>query len=292
MSICWAVTRHRTLLPFFPARISFTRSYALSVEPSRVYPRKPVPRPYSEKKTLRYNQYTRILEASTHTPLIFLQHTNFTAERFIRLRRDIVTASDRARASNATDGALHPASHFASPTLTVIRTGIFGVALREFAAVPVEESSKLAGWLNGPLAVLSLPSLLPPQLHAILRAMDRAVPPKKPKTQEQLAKELEEKNADPVTPGRRIKRQRPVLAPELKVVGALIEGRIFSAVGLQTVATLPSLDTMRAQLVGLLGMPSMQLVRVLGDAGGGKLVRLLEGLKLSLEEVRDGEQVS
>lgn len=47
---------------------------------------------------------------------------------------------------------------------------------------------------------------------------------------------------------------------------------------------LPSLDTLRAQIVGLISAPAASLVGVLGRARGGGLVSLLEGLKKSLEE--------
>ena len=50
------------------------------------------------------------------------------------------------------------------------------------------------------------------------------------------------------------------------------------------VAKLPTLDTLRAQLVGLLSAPATQLAMVLSEASGGKLARTLEGLKKSLEE--------
>jgi len=50
------------------------------------------------------------------------------------------------------------------------------------------------------------------------------------------------------------------------------------------VSKLPTLDTLRAQVVGLLSAPASQLAMILGEASGGKLARTLEGLKIGLEE--------
>jgi ribosomal protein L10 len=110
------------------------------------------------------------------------------------------------------------------------------------------------------------------------------VPPKPPRTAEELKKEEEEKKADPVTPGRRMKRMKPILHPELKLAGALVERMFFTPGGLEKVSTLPTLDTLRAQIVGLLSSPATQLAAVLSEASGGKLARTLEGLKKGLED--------
>ena len=117
--------------------------------------------------------------------------------------------------------------------------------------------------------------------------MSRSVPPRKAKSPEELAQQAKEE-ADAYVPGRRVKRQRPEPIPDLKVVGALIEGRVFKAAEVDQVAKLPTLDTLRAQLVGLLCAPSAQLAALLNEAGGAKLARTLEGLKKSLEEKEGG----
>jgi ribosomal protein L10 len=285
MFVCAPARRPR--LTFSIHHIS-SRSYALSVNPPKIYPSKPVPRVYTEKKRFRYHQYARLLEASSSSPLIFLHHNDFTAQRLIKLRRDITAASNRflppppAQSLDDPSPTHIPVSQ--EPSLSVLRTAIFGVALREFTSIDINESAKIAKLVSGPLAVLTLPSLHPPQLNGILRALERLVPPKKPKTEEQLKKELEAKNADPATPGRRMKRIRPTLTPELNVVGALIEGKIFTREGVDEVGKLPTLGTLREQLVGLISSPGMQLAGVLSEAGGGRLARTLEGLKKGLEE--------
>lgn len=164
---------------------------------------------------------------------------------------------------------------------------LFGVVLREHKPVDAAAAKAISKMVSGGFAVLTLPDLNPPQLKAVLRVMSRMVPPRKPKTPEEIKKEAEnaEKN---FVPGRKLKRQRPEPIPDLRVVGALIEGRIFTTEGVKSVANLPTLDTLRAQLVGLISAPATQLAGVLSEASGGRLARTLEGLKKGLEEKEGG----
>jgi len=150
-----------------------------------------------------------------------------------------------------------------------------------------QATTEMAGLVEGGLAVLAFPSFNPPQMQAILRALQRAVPPRQPKTPEQLAQQKKEEEAAFV-PGRRQKRQRPTPVPDMKLVGALIEGRVFKAPGVWDVASLPTLETLHAQLVGLLSAPATQLSMVLSEASGAKLARTLEGLKKQLEDSENG----
>ncbi|KIJ66422.1 hypothetical protein HYDPIDRAFT_166651 [Hydnomerulius pinastri MD-312] len=265
----------------------FVRTYVVSIEPPMLYEGKGVPRRYGERKTYLYNQYTRMLQASDNAPLIFLQHKEFSAQRLQTLRREIESANSRF-STTLTSPSPAPAPTV-PPKLTIMRTSIFGVALREFAALDAENTNQIAKLVEGPFAVLALPSLNPPQLNAIIRALDRAVPKKVVEEQENVKPKRGKEDDSDFIPGRPMQRIRPTLTPELKVMGALIEGRVFSATGVQDVAKLPSLDTLRAQIVGLLSSPAMQLAAVLSEASGGKLARTLEGLKKGLEEEESAE---
>lgn len=279
----------RALSLFMPApRLTprlFFRTYVVSVEPPVVYDGKPVPRRYGERKTHLYNQYTRMLAQSTSAPLILLQHKDFTARKLQDLRREIDLASARFAPTLASPSPSPVPAE--PPALTVMRTSIFGVALRDFAPIDADKTTQIAKLVEGGFAVLTLPSLSPPQLNAIIRAIDRVVPPKKDQTKGAETKPSKgkgrEENSDWV-PGRPVPRIKPVLSPELRVMGAFIEGRVFSAVGVRDVAKLPPLDTLRAQIVGLLSTPAMQLAAVLSEASGGRLARTLEGFKKGLEE--------
>lgn len=251
------------------------RLYSVSVKPPRVYDNKPSPRVYSEKKTFLYHQYLRLFESTAHSPLIFLQHNKFSVPRLIKLRKDIVQAASRHAPSLANPGP-SPAPP-ALPTLSVIRTSLFGVALRDFAPIDAKTSEEIAQTAQGGLAVLSLPAFNPPQLQAILRALQRSAPKPKPPTAEELKQAAALVAQDPPNPGRRAKRSRKILEPELMLMGALIEGRVFKTEGVNEVAKLPTLGTLQAQIVGLLSSPGAQLAAVLSEASGGKLSRTLEG---------------
>lgn len=271
------------------------RAYAMSVKPPRRYPKKTEPRIYSERKQFLYNQYLRLLETSKECPLIFLQHTNFSISRLTKLRKDIAVATTRK--GGFAPSLLNPGptpltrsndpSLIIPPSLTVIRTSIFGAALRDYVHIDAKTAKDISNTVGNGLAVLSLPSLDPPMLNAILNALRKSVPPLKPKGGAQDSSSKKPSADDPdFVPGRRVKRVRPTLTPELTVMGALIEGRVFKAPAVQDVASLPTLDTLRAQLVGLISSPANQIAGVLIQASGGQLARTLEGFRKGLE---DGE---
>ena len=68
---------------------------------------------------------------------------------------------------------------------------------------------------------------------------------------------------------------------ELK--GAFLDGRCLAEEEIATLATLPSLLELRAQLVGLLQAPAGKLVRLLAEPGG-QLARLVEARRGALED--------
>ncbi|KAK0455869.1 hypothetical protein EV421DRAFT_1749125 [Armillaria borealis] len=254
-----------------------SRGYAMSLLPGRPLPGQTAPRVFSGRKGFQYNNYMQILKTTHTSPLIFLSREDFSAERLKKLRIDLLVASSRVPPPK--DSQPIP-----SPTLTVIHSGVFGAALRDFPDINIAEAEKMIEGITGGYAILSIPMFHPPYLSAILRALDRSVPPRPKKTEEEIAKQLAAKNADPATPGRRMKRQRAVLVPELKVLGALIEGKILLPPTVKDVANLPTLDTLRSQIVGLLSTPATQLAAVLGEASGGRLARTLEGYRQALEK--------
>ncbi len=271
--------------PRLPPCYTPSRTYAISIGPQVASQNQPVPRVYSERRTYLFNKYTRIFKSSTHSPCILIQHANFSVPRFIQLRKDIAAAALKHATPAPSLATSSPSTKEPElPTLTVISTQMLGATLREFNTVDPKMVKRLAAMVQGCLAVLTMPNLNPPQLNHILRVLASSVPPPPPvKTPEQLAQQLRA-STDNDIPGRRIKRQRAAPIPELKVIGALIEGRLITAEGVKDVAKLPTLDTLRAQLVGLLSAPGAQLAAVLNEASGGRLARTLEGFKKSLED--------
>lgn len=260
---------------------STTRTYAVSLEPPQRLAGRKYPRGFKDKKAFQYSWYTNILRTNAESPIIFLQHGDFSAGRLRKLRLDIMTAAQRVAPSLASPA---PNTSVPLPTLTVVRTTILGAALRDLPGISKPTVKKMVKDTKGSFALLMLPNFHPPQLKAVLQAMSKSVPPKPPKTEKEIAQELEAKNADPVTPGRRMKRVRVTRTPDLKVVGALIEGRVFLPEGIEDVSKLPTLETLRAQIVGMLSSPAAQLAAVLSQASGGQLARTLEGFKKGLEE--------
>ena len=279
----------RCRCPLYTARMAGpSRTYAISIKEARPLPGRTEPREFKDKKAFQYNWYSSILNQSNGTPLLFLSHADFTAERLVKLRRDIAAAAARPASPSLASPTPVPVISTRQPQLTVIQTSIFGAALRDYPNINKTEVEQMLHGTKGSFAVLTLPSFDPPQMNAILRAMEKSVPPRPPKTAEDLKREEAVKKADPENPGRRMKRQRPVLTPELQLVGAFIEGKVFLPQGVKDVAQLPTLETLRAQIAGLLGQPAMNLAAVLNEAGGAKLARALEGLKKSLEEDAGG----
>ncbi|KZW04117.1 hypothetical protein EXIGLDRAFT_758418 [Exidia glandulosa HHB12029] len=255
---------------------------AISMDPPFIYPKKAVPRGFSERKTYLYNRYRRIIDASaTGVPFLLLSHADFTANQMTKFRQEIAAAKPRGvKEPWVEDGV--------APTLEVITSAIFGVALREhpiareLVGEPLAKSTQAKA---GSFAVLKLPSLDPPRLSAVLRAIERFAVTYGPKVDDAAEAKKKAAAADDLsTPGRRPKRVRKRPGPKVSVLGAVIEGRVFEGDGLASVSKLPDIGQLRAQLVGLLSMPASQIVALLGEAGGARLARTLEGLKQSLEE--------
>jgi ribosomal protein L10 len=279
-----------------------TRTYAISLAPQKRFGEKTGARVYDERKTFLYDTYTRLFRETHGAPILFLHHKDFKATRLIKLRKDLADAVNRQAALAQAQAAQHasltgptpvtPVAPVVHPKITFLTSGIFGAALRDFAPVDSAAAQHLAQLMTrGGLALLTLPSLDPPQLSAILRALERSVPPMKklsPAEAEAQKKAKAVEAAKMATPGRRQKTVRVAHTPELRVLGAIIEGRVLAIDSIKDVSKLPTLDTLRAQVVGLLSAPASQLAAVLGQASGGQLARTLEGFKKGLEDAQGG----
>ena len=281
MQVC---SPHRRLIIWQPRIPCTARGYAISVQlPRAPKGKKTKQRVFKDKKAFQFNWYTRLLQTSTKAPVLILHHHDFTAKRLKELRADISTAFRKSSASLSSPRSPLTPAPSPDPTLTVVRTGILGAALREFPNINLQEVERMINNQAGSFAVLTFPSFNPPQLNAVLRAMDRSIPHKRPKTDEELKQELEAKNADPAQPGKRMKRVRQIRTPELKLMGAILENRVFLPPDVKDISKLPTLDTLRAQVVGLLSSPATQVAAILSEASGGRLARTLEGFKQSME---------
>lgn len=69
----------------------------------------------------------------------------------------------------------------------------------------------------------------------------------------------------------------------LELRGGLVDGKAIGTGEIATLATLPTLDELRGQLIGLLQAPAQQLASLM-QAPGGQLARLMEARRAQLEE--------
>jgi large subunit ribosomal protein L10 len=60
----------------------------------------------------------------------------------------------------------------------------------------------------------------------------------------------------------------------LKIVGGIMDGTVLDAEGVKNLASLPSLDELRGQLVGLINAPATKIAGVL-QAPAGQLARVM-----------------
>jgi large subunit ribosomal protein L10 len=79
---------------------------------------------------------------------------------------------------------------------------------------------------------------------------------------------------DPVSPARILARYAKEW-PELKIMAAASDGKLWGPVEIQGWVSLPSLDGLRAKILGLIQAPATSLARLLG-APGTQVARLLQ----------------
>ncbi|KAM0755971.1 hypothetical protein T439DRAFT_320664 [Meredithblackwellia eburnea MCA 4105] len=223
----------------------------------------PRTRPLPARKTVLLQQTQHLLQSSP--VVLFLRPGDFSAEEWRTLRAAISAVPSPS--SEAPEGAAT-----AQAKLTVLRPGLLPAILRSpslRASLPQTHLSSKTH-LSGPLAVLTLPSLHPPTLTAVLKIIN-------------TFSQSPSRNAPPPDPKAVSKNQPPPPPIErLELLSSIAQDRAFDNEGTKQVGNLPTLDVLRGMLVGLLAMPSSRLVGVLG-ATGWNLGRTVEGYKLGLE---------
>jgi large subunit ribosomal protein L10 len=75
---------------------------------------------------------------------------------------------------------------------------------------------------------------------------------------------------------------------KLTIVGGGLEGQLLDAAGVKALATLPSLDELRARLVGLINAPATKLA-VLLQTPGGQIARVLAAYSEQRDEAAAAE---
>jgi large subunit ribosomal protein L10 len=81
-------------------------------------------------------------------------------------------------------------------------------------------------------------------------------------------------DADPVAPARVLAKFAKDYA-ELQIMVAYSDGRLWGPAEIQQWVTLPSLEELRAKILGLIQMPASRLVRLMGSPGTG-LVQVMK----------------
>ncbi|EST05416.1 Transketolase-like, pyrimidine-binding domain protein [Kalmanozyma brasiliensis GHG001] len=208
-------------------------------------------RKYPAKKSFLYEKYLRLLTDSQM--VVVLQHNNLSVAELAKVRSDIAALK-------------LPEGQTAKASLTVVRAGLMKAVTRQLASNPAMEALQPA--LSGPIALLTCETLTPAYLSALFNVVDRAlghVPPRAPAMGAKFP-------------------ETAVANPRLVPLAAVLEGnRLLQVPQSRDVGRIGSLDTLRAQIVGLLSSPGQQLAGVLSQASGQQLAMTLEGRKRDLE---------
>ncbi|CAO1629854.1 unnamed protein product [Parajaminaea phylloscopi] len=204
--------------------------------------------------------YQRLIQDSQF--MLLVQPNNLSVAEFSKLRADLAAVP---LPEGVQEGS--------RVRFTVVRSGVLRPALRSVAGMPNSRSpgsgqnaslARLGPLLAGPLAMLTSPSLSPAYVSRILAVIDKA---------------LGNTGRAPAAGAR-----TAVTNPRLVPLAAVVEGnKVLDVPALRSVGTLPDLQTLRAQIVGLLSQPAGQLASVLSMAAGGRLALTLEGRKQQLE---------
>lgn len=214
-------------------------------------------RVYTERKAFLYKHYETLLQRSQL--VLLFKHENLSVAHSTKIRHAIqkVPVPTLPAAADAAEGSAPTEAERA--VMTITRTGILSPVVR---GVQVAGTS-LEPHLQGPTALITCPSISPRYVKQVLAAIETTIKKNTKKAE---------------------KKDEVLKNPEFTLVAGLLEGnRLMDAKQVKDVAQLPELDQLRAQLLGLLESPGRQLLGVLTQAGGGGLVRTLQGLEESLK---------
>lgn len=225
--------------------VAGSRSYAaVSAPPST--PAK-APRVYTARKSFLYASYNHLLDTSDSV-LVF-QHNGLSTKELGKITRAIA-------------GVPLPDGSSDRARLTIARTGILSAVSRARSG---DES--LFPLLSGPVALLTCPSLSPKYLAGILAAINKALGFRSP------------------APASIASASNLPVSPRLMLLGGVLErNKYLSAQEIVGATQIPEKSPLYGQLVGLLEMPGAQLAGLLGQAGGGSLLRTLQGREAQLKE--------
>ncbi|KAG8815122.1 hypothetical protein FRC17_000859 [Serendipita sp. 399] len=244
-------------------------------------------RKFSPLKTHLFAQYTNIIH--DNSVILLLSMKDIPISIIQKLRSDLHGTAMPKTASNPFGIPKGLSSARQKPTLLSIRSHLFLAAMRQDDTAQAARRTTYP-LLQGPMSVILLPKLDPEHLLSIIKVLERVNPKsasattKKPVEDDPLAM--------PPPGGGGVRRAKPPTNPIVTLVGGMAEGRLFLPPGLRDVTKLPSLEQLHSQMIGLLSAPASQLVGILGQAGGGSVVRTLDGFRRGLEEQANGDAKS
>lgn len=236
-------------------------------------------RVFGDRKAYLYAYYDHLLKSSKVT--LLFEHDNIAINEMNQIRRAIkqlptqpmpftprapvkpgkAKAKPKAKdvEAESENSAMAAPAVLANPAqMLVVRTGILSAVARE-----QPKSVDLTPWLKGQRALITCPSVSPTYLKSVLAVIKRIV--RKIQREEVRGKETKQ--------------------PKMNLIVAVVDGKqLLGAQEVEEMVKIPELDTLRAQVVGLLEGSGRNLVGVLSQAGGGSLVRTLQGLEESMKE--------
>lgn len=253
------------------------RHYAMWVEIPFQYGNRSYPRCYDPVSVRLKDKYLNILQEQQ--PVLFLRHQDFKARDLIRLRSKISSIPSLPIYNDVmAKPSMDPVR------LIGVRTSALGVAIRECEYIEEETRRKIKKLVGkGAVFLLTFPTLEPSQIRAVLRILDRSVPPRSGTVTPEESARLKRESEVDFVPGKEQKKRRPNLTPRLEVTCGLIAGRIYTESQVRSIATLPTLQTLQSQVAGLLTASTSKLVGVLSEASGGQLLGTLQTYQNSKE---------
>lgn len=246
-------------------------------------PRSP-DRQFSPWKMHLYARYGKIIGNSNL--LLLISTKDVPSSVLQKLRRALVGTAKPRSADNPFGIPVNSTIERHPPLLSAVRSHMFLAAMRNDTTLkPVHK--QVVPLLQGQIAILTLPVLDPDHLAAVLKVLDRALPKPTANAPKSSPGRNEDPLAMPPPGGGGVQKAKPPTQPAIQILGGVVEGRLFYLEELQKVTKLPTLKVLHSQIVGLLSSPASQLKAVLQQAAGGRVVRTLDALRMSLEDSVD-----
>lgn len=243
--------------------------------PARLVPRT---RPLPARKQVLFASHRHLL--LNNDLVLFLRPTDFSATEWRQLRAAIGQVHVPGEATSSSSSSSSSSSTLAaqSLTLTVLRPGLLPALLRDESLSSRINTGFLSqpSHLQGPLAVLTCPSLHPPTLSRVLTILSKF-------------SRQPSRNAPPPAPADAKSKSSaaPAVVERMAVMSSLLEHtRIADEQRTRNViAKLPPLNVLQSQVVGLLSTPASRIAGILG-ARSREVGRTVQGFKEGLEQAQ------